>query len=104
MRLLGIVTGPFGACVAAPLEKCTVIVSPAEALVPAAGSEETALPRSTSLETSLPFLNCRPASSMVFFAVASSWPETSGTEVLPVESTRSTVVPRATEFPACGLV
>ena len=41
---------------------------------------------------------------MVFFAVASSWPETSGTEVLPVESTRSTVVPRATEFPAGGLV
>ena len=99
LRLLGIVT------LAAPLEKLTVIVSPEETLVPAVGLEETALPRSTSAEaTSSPLLNCRPASSMDFFAVASSWPETSGTEVFPVESTRSTVVPRATEFPACGLV
>ena len=90
---------------AAPLEKCTVTVSPAEALEPAAGSEETALPCSTSAEvTSSPRLNFRPASSMVFLAVASSWPETSGTEVLPVDTTRSTVVPRSTEVPDEGLV
>ena len=97
---------PLGVGVApAPLEKCTVIVSPAEALEPAAGSEETALPCSTSAEvTSSPRLNFRPASSMDFFAVASSWPLMSGTEVLPVESTRFTVVPRSTEVPADGSV
>ena len=80
-------------------------VSPAETLEPAAGSEETALPFSTSEEvSSSPFLNFSPASSMVFLAVASSWPDTSGTEVLPVDTMRSTVVPRSTEVPDEGLV